>query len=315
MRSVVFINLSTALLILGLTDLTRGQEVTNAPRPNSGVEAPGAGPQDSVDACPLPDGGEAVPAHPPRAAAWGVAGLSGYFDGERTAPNGLVYSPLFSLDLDLNFWLWPAQGLYAFGQDSFWTQRASRDVTNPHQGQFDFSKREFDLTFGAAWNYCGPWEARVFAYSLNNLNRGHSLTVPDGFKDGYGLEDRLYLSQSYADLGTTEYDISRVSFLSLGYLPTKSLVGGNGDEFTPGAFARAYLACDLWDHFCYAYLDVQLTAEKAFTPKLLDTDAGLALRPLRRAQQVEFRLGGTNVWDLRDQVSRTLGYVSLRFLF
>jgi hypothetical protein len=250
---------------------------------------------------------------------WGVAGLRGIVAGPRTAPNGLTYHPLFSLDLDLNVWLWPSQRAYLFTDARFWGQRAEGNIGNGRQGHWDFSKREFDLAIGGAWNYCGPLEARVFAYSLNNLNRGESLSDPSGFKDGFGLENRLYLSPEYAALGQRGFDVARATFVSLGYFPTKEMVGNDGTPFHPGPFARAYLVYDLPRKLirlpCYAFVDAQLIGKESFTPKLLYVDAGLAARPFRRAPGLEFRLGAENTCDFQAGDGRTLWYAAVRMVF
>ena len=80
---------------------------------------------------------------------------------------------------------------------------------------------------------------------LNNLNRGTSHAFPDGFKDGIAVENRFYLGAAYADMGSPGYDQARANFLSVGFLPSKSLVGGQGEDFKPAAFARGYLTYDL----------------------------------------------------------------------
>jgi hypothetical protein len=253
-----------------------------------------------------------LPRPPESPRAWGSAGFRGVYAGRRTAPNGLPFHPLFSLDLDFNLWLWRSQGLYLFTEDRFWGQRSAPNVAD---GRWDFSKREFDLDLGAAWNYAGPWEARLFAYSLNNLNRGYSYAYPDGFKDGFGVENRLYLGPAYAGLGTDRYDIARADFVSLGYMPTKSLVGNAGDEFRPSLFAEAYLTQDLWGPSCYLFLDARLITQRPVTLRLLDTDAGLALRPFRRADRLEFRAGAETAWDVSERSARPLGYLSVRYVY
>jgi hypothetical protein len=225
------------------------------------------------------------------------------------------FKQLFSLDLNFNLWLWPRERLYLYTDTSFWGQKATPGITNPAQGQFDFSKREFDLNAGMAWNYWGPWEGRVFAYSFNNLNRGASQTVPTGFNDGVGLENRYYLSKTYADLGTSAYDVARASFLSLGYYPTKSMVDNQGNQFSPGPFARAYLTLDLWCDWCYLYSDLQLIADKTWRPTLLNVDSGLAMRPLNKLRRLEFRGGTLDSVDLQNNEKETSFYLSLRYIY
>jgi hypothetical protein len=235
-----------------------------------------------------------------------VADLKLTYAGRRTAPNGELYDPLFDLDLDLNIGLLPNKLLYLFVQPAFWGERATAGQTH---GNLDFTKREFDITFGGAWNYYGPLEFRAFGYGYNNLNRGNSPLIPSGYDDGMGLENRWYLPTD------NPYDIGRLSFLSIGYLPNKTLTGNNGAQFRPGFFARAYLAYDLpWWH-SYLYGDGQLMCESAFNPRLLPFDAGWAMRPFTRLDGLEFRLGGTDTYDFRAKKNEELGYAALRFLW
>ena len=253
---------------------------------------------------------------PPRdAPVWGVAGLRGFALGEQVAPNGLEFHPLFSLELDFNFWVWRAQRVYLFADDTFWGQRAAPGVTNPTQGAFDFSKREFDFSGGAAWNYAGPWEARAFAYSFNNLNRGDSASAPSGYADGLGLENRYYISDVYADLGTDAFDAARATFVSVGFYPSKTMVDGRGREFAPGPFARANLQLDLLGDKCYLYADGEFLGTRSFTPKLLHLDAGIAARPWDLTPHLEFRIGTDDCYDLRNHdVERTV-YGGVRIVY
>jgi hypothetical protein len=270
----------------------------------------------------VPDGGAVSgPSGPVEQAAagplaWGIAGLRGYAFGQQVAPNGLEFNPLFTLDLDLNLWVWRDQRLYAFCDTRFWAQRPAPGVTNPSQGVFDFSKREFDLDLGAAWNYSGSLEARAFAYSFNNLNRGSSDARPSGYADGVGLENRLYFGGSYADLGLPGFDPSRANFVSLGYYPTKDMVDCAGLSFEPGAFARAYVTLDLFESGClYLYLDTQFIGTRAFAAKLLDIDGGVAVRPFSRAPFLEFRLGSEDCYDLQYRETETSLYLAVRVVF
>jgi hypothetical protein len=248
-------------------------------------------------------------------AVWGLAGLRGYPVGEHVASNGVEFHQLFSLDLDFNLWLWPSQGLYYFMDSRFWGQKAAPGVTNPSQGAFDFSKREFDFFTGLAWNYHTSWEARAFAYSFNNLNRGDSSTSPSGFNDGVGLENRYYLGPTYQDLGTSAFDQARATFLSVGYYPSKSMVDGNGEQFSPGPFARAYLTWDLFGEQCYLFGDVQFLATRAFRPKLFNVDAGIAFRPFANVPRLEFRVGSEDVFDLQGDEWEVSTYLGVRYIF
>src|SRR5260370_2483613 len=115
---------------------------------------------------------------------WGTVGLPIYITGNHMAPNGVPFKPLFGLDFDFNIGLLSQKELYLFAENKFWAQRAAPGITNPSQGQWDFSKREYDLLLGVAWTYSDAFELRVSTYALNNLNRGESLSSPFGFKDG-----------------------------------------------------------------------------------------------------------------------------------
>ena len=246
---------------------------------------------------------------------WGLIGLEGYAFGQRVAPNGLEFNPLFTLGVDLNVWLWQSQGLYLFTESNFWGQRAAPGVTNASQGVFDFSKREFDFTSGVAWNYFGNLEARVFAYSNNNLNRGYFLAYPSGFIDGTAMENRLYLGSAYAALGTASFDVARAPFVSAGYFPTKDLVDGLGVPFSPGPFVRAYLTWDPTGGPWYVYLDAQFVGDRAFTPRLVNFDGGLAWRPWAAVNGLELRLGTPNMYDLRAKDLETGLYGAVRLVF
>jgi hypothetical protein len=237
---------------------------------------------------------------------WGFLDMPVYATGTRQAPNGVYFDPLFAMGGNFNIGLIPDKKLYLFGNTSVWMQRPGAGITNPSQGNLDFSKREFDFNAGIAWNYFGSLELRVSAYALNNLNRGVSLSSPAGFKDGVLIENRYYFGSA------DKYDVSRLSFVSLGYYPTKSLVGGNGEDFHPGMFARAYVTYDIPFLNSYLYGDVKYTAERAVKPRLLELDAGWALRPFAQFRNLEFRVGSDLTTDLQDNVTRDLVYGAVR---
>jgi hypothetical protein len=248
--------------------------------------------------------------------AWGVVGLRGIFDGPKMAPNGLEYHPNFSLDLDFNFWLWRNQGLYWFGDFRLWGEKGENGVTNGNDGFLGTSKREFDLSGGVAWNYAGPWELRASGYMGNNLNRGNSLVTPSGFTDGWVMENRYYLSSEYADLGRTGFDVTKATFVSVGYLPTKVLVNNKGQQFKPGLMLRAYVTWDLWDwRQVYAFADATYIDKSSFKPGQLIFDLGVAARPFRVCEQCEVRLGAESTADFQAHNCWSLWYASFRFVF
>ena len=95
---------------------------------------------------------------------WGFGGLLGT-TGDKMAPNGVAYDPLFDMQGEINFGLLPNKKLYIFFDMDFWGQAAGAAVTSPTQGSFDFSKREWDFDLGLAWNYYDALELRVFGYA------------------------------------------------------------------------------------------------------------------------------------------------------
>lgn len=237
---------------------------------------------------------------------WGFVDMPIYATGTRQAPNGVYFDPLFAMNGSFNIGLIPDKKLYLFADTSFWMQRPGAGITNPSQGNLDFSKREFDFNAGIAWNYLGSLELRLSAYALNNLNRGVSLASPAGFKDGLLIENRFYFGSA------DKYDVGRLSFVSVGYYPTKSMVGGNGEDFHPGLFARAYVTYDLPFMTSYLYGDVKFTAERVVTPRLLEIDTGWAVRPFAQFRNLELRIGSDLTADLQDNVTRELIYGSIR---
>jgi hypothetical protein len=237
---------------------------------------------------------------------WGIAEMDGYL-GQRTAPNGLVYHPIYGVNIDFNIWVWPAMGLYLYDETLFW-------MGTTHG--LNFTKRELDFDIGVAWNYYGRLEARAFGYSDNNLNRGTSPEQPTGYDDGFGIENRFYLNPIYSALGTSDYDQARATFLSIGYFPTKALTGADGLQFHPALFARAYLTWDVTEKCCYLYADATfITEQNPFNAKLLNTDIGVALRPFEALPRLEFRAGCLDVWDMQVGNARPVGYMSIRYIF
>jgi hypothetical protein len=247
--------------------------------------------------------------------AWGVAALRVIPAGPKIAPNGEEYHPNFSLDLDFNFWLWRNLGLYMFADARLWGERGEYGVTNSRDGFLGTSKREFDLSGGVAWNYAGHWELRTSGYTDNNLNRGYDLIAPTGFTDGFLVENRYYLSPEYAKLGQTGFDVARATFLSIGYYPSKVMIGNDGQPFKPGLMLRAYLTCDLWNLPCYVFGDATYISEQSFQARLGLFDVGLAVRPFSFHQQCEFRLGTESTADFQSHNVDNLWYVSFRFIF
>ena len=239
---------------------------------------------------------------------WGIAGFDVYPVGSKMAPNGVPYNPLFSLDLLLNIALTRDREVYLFSNARFWGQKAADGITNPTQGALDFSKRQFDLDGGVAWNFYGPFEARAWVYSYNNLNRGTTLDKPFGFNDGFALACRYYLP-------STDFDRGLYRYLALGYYPTKEMVGADGQLFEPGFFASAYLAYDFIPERFYVYANIDYISKRPFGAKLLLADPGVALRPFQRLPNLEFRLGAASTIDLEVAFTRTLFYGNVRIVW
>jgi hypothetical protein len=274
----------------------------------------------SAPAVLLPPGAEPPPSSPPPEnlhhfstwpEVWGFLGVKGVYAGTRMAPNGLTFGPLFDVDSELNIGLLPHKYLYLFVDTDFWGQRATNGVTNPHQGSFDFSKREFDITGGLAWNYWGPFEFRAWSFAYNNLNRGIDLNLPYGYNDGVAIENRLYLYRPGVDI----YDVGRVSFVSIGYMPSKSITGLDGQVFNPGLYLHGYLTRDLPGIRSYLYADGQYIGEAGLKARLLLGDVGLAVRPFPNLQNLEFRVGGSDTFDVQVNHGEAVGYVGVRVQF
>ncbi len=299
---------------------------TPLPAQESAVSCDGraceARPDPPAPATPCPPDGEKLDAPAPTwETVWGVVGLRVFFDGPKVAPNGQEYHPSFTLDLDFNFWVWRTLGLYLFSDMRFWGERPENGVTNGKDSGLGFSKREFDMVGGPAWNYCGNWEARLYGYTYNNLNRGLDEIHPSGLNDGFVVENRYYLTKEYAKLGHTGFDVSRADFVSIGYYITKDLVGNDGQTFDPGLFLRAYLTYDVWNWPAYVYGDFTYISERSLQAKLFLFDIGVAARPLSlwpscsAWQNWELRLGVENTADLQTDNVLNLWYVTVRVIF
>jgi hypothetical protein len=116
-------------------------------------------------------------------------------------------------------------------------------------------------------------------------------------------------------LGTSDYDIARTSYLGVGYYPTKNMTDTQGYLFKPGLFGESYLFYDLIDKTLYAYLQSSLIFRNDFSPKLLQSDLGLAWRPFEEHKRLEFRLGVNNTWDIMRKDAQTGIYAAIRFTF
>ncbi len=239
---------------------------------------------------------------------WGLVSFDVIPVGSKIAPNGVPYDPLFSFDWLLNIALSRDRTWYIFTTGRFWAQKPGDGITNDAQGMLDFSKRQIDLDVGLAWNFYKNFEARAFAYSLNNLNRGNSLERPFGYKDGAGVELRYYFP-------STDFDRGLYRYLSIGYLPTKELVGNDGEEFHPSLFLAAHLAYDFIPEKFYVYTNLDLFFERPMEARILIADPGIACRPFDHLPNLEFRVGTENFIDLEIGYTRTLLYGAARIIW
>ncbi len=237
---------------------------------------------------------------------WGELGLQGYASGKRMAPNGVEFEPIFLSDCDFNLGLLPRKKLYVFLETGFWAQRASAGITNKNQGAYDFSKREFDINAGLAWNVFDKVELRVSGDARNNLNRGTSKTEPSGNEAGGQIEARYYFGS------TNIYDVGRLSFVGIGYTPSRSLVGGEGFEFRAGVFAQVYGTYIIPALRSYLYGRARLIEQELDTLRLITFDAGIATRPFSSVQSLEFRVGNELTADIKADATRDLIYGAIR---
>lgn len=219
---------------------------------------------------------------------WGGVGARAIPTGQKMAPNGVMYNPVFSLDLELNMSICKDRSVYLFSAARFWGQRAMPGfTTNSNQGSFDFSKRQLDFTVGAAWNYWRTLEIRGFAYSYNNLNRGSMINSPisntksSGYNDGAAVEHRWYYFDS--------------CFLGVGYAPTKELIGNDGLTYKPGWFLTSSIWAPLWDERNQVYWNSSLIGENTGSARMLYCDVGYACVPFLCLPRLEFRTG-TELW-------------------
>ncbi len=226
---------------------------------------------------------------------WGGIGLRIIPTGTKMAPNGVGYDPLFTVDIELNIYLSKSRDIYLFTQSRFWAQKSGKGVTNPHQGSLDFSKRQYDLSGGFAWDYWKNLEARIFAYSYNNLNRGDSYSSPSGYKDGVGLSNRFYYH------GT--------NFFGAGYLPSKNLIGNNGKKFKPSWFMENSIAIPIHDPRYKVYCGSSLIGERSGKARLFYNDIGVGAAFFSKIPALEFRTGAEITTDFI--ANKTLGFYYL----
>lgn len=197
---------------------------------------------------------------------WGDVGMGIYpTNGEKVAPNGLVYQPMFRLVADINI---GSSDSYLFANSAYYTEKPDPGVTtNKTQGSFDFTKRQYDFNIGYAWGLSDNTEVRFWLYSMSNINRGTDLHKPYGFKDGFVGSMRYYLQDSAITQG----------YLEAGYYFTKELVDTNGNGYAPSVFANGNIS-HLLGMGVHGYGSAQLMTERNSGLKELDTQMGVYYR-------------------------------------
>lgn len=197
---------------------------------------------------------------------WGNVGMGFYpTNGEKVAPNGLVYQPMFRLVADLSV---GSADSYIFANSAYYTEKPDPGVTtNKSQGSFDFTKRQYDFNIGYAWGMTDNTEVRFWLYSLSNINRGRDLNKPYGFKDGFVGSVRYYLNNSALTQG----------YLESGYYFTKELVDTDGKGYAPSVFVNGNVS-HLLGMGIHGYASGQLMTERNAGFKELNTQLGVFYR-------------------------------------
>lgn len=241
----------------------------------------------------------------PEQRTWGLAGGRFIYNGEKMAPNGVQYHPYFSLDLNFNFALTKDRSLYGYIDARFWTQSNQDNVA---QFSADFSKRQLDFTPGLAWNFYDRFEARVYAYSNNNLNRGNSLSSPYGYNDGVAVEGRYYFAG-------TDFDTGIFNFVSLGYYLSKDMIGNDGQIWEPAYFLKWSYNIPVWRQRVYVYTMGEFIMEKQNQAKWVWLDTGISGRPFSHYPLLDIRVGNEMNIDIQNSSTLMMWYVGLRFAF
>src|SRR5262249_16635202 len=133
------------LVLLGAMPLSAQQAAIPGIAPAGSPDRPLCPGPGAVSTPPTSEGVDSVETLPWQT-VWGLVGLRAIPAGPKTAPNGEIYHPNFSMDLNFNCWVWRDQGLYLFADTRLWGQRGENGVTNGRDGWLGTSKREFDLT-------------------------------------------------------------------------------------------------------------------------------------------------------------------------
>lgn len=221
------------------------------------------------------------------AEVWGDVNLGIYpLKSHIVAPNGLVYKPLSRIGINLNI---GSNDIYIFNKSAFLLEKPTPGVTtNSNQGSLDFTKREFDFKIGLAAKPLNNknFELRLWAISLNNLNRGKDQNKPSGFKDGIAGETRYY------------YNGGKIwGYIAGGYYFTKELVEPNGEAYKPGVFVGSKLNYDILTvpKKLYAFMNLTvINLNGRF-------EGGLAYRPLKKLPDTEMRISGSRYISIKER--------------
>jgi hypothetical protein len=199
-------------------------------------------------------------------AMWGNVGLGLYpTSSQKVAPNGLVYEPMFRLIGDVNV---GSRDLYLFANSAYYTEKPKPGVTtNSSQGSFDFTKRQYDFNIGGAFATGENTEARFWAYSESNINRGIDQNKPSGYKDGFVGSLRYYFADEVVTRG----------YVGAGYYFTKELVDTSGQPYTPSFFTELNYTRPMGSGI-HAYGQVILLGGRSEGIKEIDTQLGFTYK-------------------------------------
>jgi hypothetical protein len=123
------------------------------------------------------------------------------------------------------------------------------------------------------------------------------------------------LSSVYDLLGTSAFDLSRATFVGLGYYASHDLMDSSGQNYSPGPYLHAYLTEDLYGEKVYLFEDLLVIATTRLEPKVLQFDVGCAVRPFSESKRWEFRAGWGGTYDLLTRDLEKMLYAAVRFTY
>jgi hypothetical protein len=222
---------------------------------------------------------------------WGDVGFGFYpTESEKVAPNGTVYDPMFRILFDMNF---GDDESYIFANSAYYTEKPNPGVTtNKTQGEFDFTKRQYDFNIGYAFDVTARTEGRFWLYSMSNINRGKDLVDPTGFKDGF-----IGALRFHAD----EFDPVQ-GYATLGYYFTKDLADTDGNAYSPGVYGEIN-ANKFLGYGVRGYTQIVAITEKDSGLRQVDAQLGLEYRiGLKKKTRALFYL--ENEYGINDRAER-----------